>query len=98
MSDPRIAPVEENLLSFFTVAGDSGLLRRDAVEDVVAVRSDVPFPLFNAVVGARFEGDAAARAAEVADSYIAAGVPWMWWATPSTTPVELGTVLEERGL
>jgi len=98
MTDPRIAPVEDNLLSFFTTAGDSGLLRRDAVDDVVAVRSEVPFPMFNAVVGARFEGDTRARAAEVADSYIAAGVPWLWWTTPSTTPVGLTAVLEERGL
>jgi len=98
MTDARIAPVEDNLLSFFAVAGDSGLLRRDAADDVVAVRSDVPFPTFNAVVGARFDGDAGARAAEVADSYIAAGVPWMWWATPSTTPAGLDAVLEERGL
>lgn len=98
MTDPRIAAVEDNLLTFFAAAGGTGVLRRDQGDDVVALRSAVPFPMFNAVTGARFATDDPGRAGDVADSYIAAGLPWMWWLTPSTTSEALEAVLDARGL
>jgi GNAT superfamily N-acetyltransferase len=98
MTDPQIAAVEDNLLRFFATASDVPVLRRDPVDDVEAVHSDVPFPMFNAVTAARFGADVTRRTGEVLDSYIAAGLPWMWWLTPSTTSAELESVLEERGL
>ena len=98
MTDSRIAPVEDNLLAFFAAAGGAAVLRRDADDDVTAIRSDVPFPLFNVVSGARFGAEAATRAGELADSYVAAGLPWMWWLTPSTTSIAIEDVLEARGL
>ena len=60
--------------------------------------SQLPFPLFNSVVGARFEAgcvDAAieARMRDCAER----GVPMLWWTGPSTTPADLGTRLERRG-
>lgn len=98
-ADPRIASVEDNLLTFFAAASGCEALRRDRDDDVVALRCDVPFPMFNAVTGARFAADdAPSRAGEVADSYIAAGLPWMWWLTPSTTSPALEAALDARGL
>jgi len=98
MSDPRVAPVEDNLLAFFASVSVMPMFRPDPATDVRAVHSDVPFPMFNAVVGARFGDDARHRTAEVADSFIEAGLPWMWWVTPSHTSPELEAVLAERGL
>jgi GNAT superfamily N-acetyltransferase len=98
VTDPRTAAVQDNLLSFFAGVVDLPGFRREPATDVEAVHSDVPFPMFNAVVGARFGPDARRRTAEVADSFIGLGLPWMWWVTPSHTSPELEAVLTERGL
>jgi GNAT superfamily N-acetyltransferase len=98
MTDPRTAAVEDNLMAFFAAVGEGALFRRDPADDVVALRSDVAFPNFNAVTAARFGVDPAVRAEALAGSYIADGLPWMWWLTPSTTPAGLEAVLEGRGL
>lgn len=98
MNDPRIAPVEENLFAFFERTAASSVLRRDPDPDVIAVHSDVAFPPFNAVARAQFGDDASTRAREVAARYIEAGLPWVWWLTPSTTSPELEATLTELGL
>jgi ribosomal protein S18 acetylase RimI-like enzyme len=97
-TDPRIVAVEENLLAFFASVGRVPMLRRVPADDVDAVRSDVPFPMFNAVTGARFGEAAARRTNEVVDTFVEAGLPWMWWLTPSTTSREIEATLEARGL
>ena len=98
MTDPRAAAVEDNLLSFFARVADLPTFRREDAADVDAVRSDVPFAMFNSVTGARFGADAARRTGEVADAFIGRGLPWLWWVTPSHTSPELEATLEERGL
>jgi GNAT superfamily N-acetyltransferase len=74
------------------------VLRRLPADDVDAVRSDVPFPMFNAVTRARFGTQVVPRANEVIESFMAAGLPWLWWLTPSTSSPQLEAVLEDRGL
>lgn len=98
MTDPRTAAVEDNLLAFFAKVRDMPMFRPDPATDVDAIHSDVPFPMFNAVLGARFGANARQRTEDVADSFIRAGLPWMWWVTPSHTSPELEEVLAERGL
>lgn len=98
MTDPRVAAVEDNLLAFFASVTPLPMFRRDPATDVEAIHCDVPFPMFNAVTGARFGADAARRTEEVADSFIEAGLPWMWWVTPSHTSPELEAALAARGL
>lgn len=98
MEDPRIAPVEDNLLSFAERLAESPVVRRDPHPDVLALHSDVAFPPFNSVSGARFGRQAAARAQDVAGPYLEAGLPWMWWLTPSTTSPELEATLSDLGL
>jgi len=98
MTHPHIAAVEDNLLAFFAAADRIPLLRRDPVDDVDALHSDIAFPMFNAATNARFGEAVASRTNEVVDSFVAAGLPWMWWLTPSTTSPELEATLEARGL
>ncbi len=90
--------VEENLLTQFELLAASEHVHRLADPDVVAFERDIPFALFNAISGARFEaGTEAQRTAEVADSYIERGRPTLWWATPSTMTPRGDAVLRTRG-
>ena len=95
-SDPRIHAVEDNLLALFRAASVLPVMTPDGHDDVVAYHSDVPIPLFNAISGARFEsGD---RAREVLAPFLARGVPFMWWLTPSSTTGPIEAALAAAGL
>jgi GNAT superfamily N-acetyltransferase len=99
MSDPRIAPVEDNLESFARAVASSDLLTQGSETDVVTYHLDRPFPLFNMVSGARFApGTVEERAREVIAPYLERGLPFMWWTTPSSHAEELTPLLTELGL
>ena len=99
MTDPRVSAVEENLLTQFELVAASGIVTPLPDTDLVAYASDVPFPLFNVISGARFAaGTEAGRAAEVVDGYLERGRPFLWWATPSTMTPETDAVLRSRGI
>ena len=98
MTDPRIAPVEDNLESFAGALATSDLLTRGPEPDVVTYHLDRPFPLFNAIVAARFApGTVEERARQVIAPYLERGLPFMWWTTPSSHAAELEPVLTELG-
>jgi GNAT superfamily N-acetyltransferase len=60
--------------------------------------SHLPYPLFNSVVGARFDDDRAEAAIEARlRDCRERNVPMLWWTGPSTTPSDLGQRLERRG-
>ena len=100
-TDSRVAPVEDNILFFVERICRQG---PDWVTDrsfpfAAAYSSDVPFPLFNLVAGARVGEHAAGDlTGSVANEFIERGLPWMWWTTPSYTNDELEHVLDIRGL
>ena len=99
MTDPRIAPVEDNLLSFMAAVSRQPRFELEPADDVVAAHTDIPFALFNPVAGARFAPEVAAeRGRQVVTSYVGRGLPFLWWLTPSTTSPELEAVLADLGL
>ena len=94
-----MAAVEDNLIALFELMPASGVVTRLPDDDVVAYTSDVAFPLFNAVCGARFaRGAEATRAAALVDGYLARGLPFMWWATPSHLTTEIDAAIRSRGI
>jgi ribosomal protein S18 acetylase RimI-like enzyme len=94
--DTRIARVEDNLLSLFAQVPATGLFEVEPYDDVLAYRSQVPLPLFNAITGARFtDGD---RARALLTAYVQHGRPFMWWLTPSTSSPGIEAALAEAGL
>lgn len=99
--DPRIAPVEDNILLFVdgVRAGGPDWLSDRGHPFVSAYSSDVAFPFFNVVAGAKMDlVDEAELAESVGEEFIGRGVPWMWWTTPSHTSPELEGVLADLGL
>ena len=98
MTDPRIAPVEDNLESFARALAASDLLIAGLEPDVVTYHLDRPFPLFNAISAARFApGTVETRAREVIAPYLERGLPFLWWATPSGHAAELEPLLTGLG-
>lgn len=98
MSDPRVAPVEDNLLDFAAAMAAMPPLQREPWPDVVAAYCDIPFPLCNPITGARFGDAAEARAREVVATFQARGLPFLWWLTPSTSHPGLEQVLVDAGM
>lgn len=95
----RIRANEENLFGLFgSFVGDPRIQVR---RDDVALRSisDIAFPLFNSVLGARLsEAHAAATVVGILAPYVDRSLPMMWWTGPSTRPANLAKVLERQGL
>ena len=99
MTDPRTTAVEDNLIAFLGGVADLPRFRRLGDADVVAFSSDIAFPLFNAVVGARFApGREAERTRAVLAPYLERGLPFLWWTTPSTSSPGMVEALVGAGL
>lgn len=100
MTDARIAPVEDNLVSFFSTIPAAGVAETDGHDDVMSYYvPDRAFPLLQAIAGARFApGTVEERARAVLAPYLERGLPFMWWTTPNTHADELAPVLAEAGM
>ncbi len=99
MNDPRIAPVEDNLIDFFAAALGSPGMQVAELDGAQGYYTDIPFPLCNVVFDARFEpGREREQAQAVLDQYVGRGLPFLWWTTPSTTSPELEQVCAEAGM
>jgi hypothetical protein len=92
------AAIEANLFALFEQlhTWPRVELHRDAA--YTWTLSQLPFPLFNSVVGAKLEAASADAAIDARMSDCAErNVPMLWWTGPSTTPADLGERLERRG-
>lgn len=64
-----------------------------------AVISGRPVNFMNAVSGSQFKGKNLAQQVENAVAILSAHrIPFRWWITPSTSPANLGSLLESAGL
>jgi GNAT superfamily N-acetyltransferase len=99
MDDLRAERVGDNLLAFLGVFATYDGFEKGDDPEVVSFWSDLPFPLFNAVVGGRFApGATAQRARQVIAPYLERGLPFLWWATPDVNLPELRAALVGAGL
>ena len=97
--DGRVQANEENLFGLFESL--VGYPRVQVTRDVIALRtlSDVPFPLFNSVLGARLsEANVDATIVGILAPYVDRGLAMTWWTGPSTRPIDLPKALERNGL
>ncbi|GAB4477932.1 MAG: hypothetical protein Kow00124_21690 [Anaerolineae bacterium] len=76
--------------------------RRYEAQGVRAIATDLPAPLFNRALGARFGGLSGAEADAQVDSlaafFAAQEMPWEWWLDPAPQPADLPDRLAARGL
>lgn len=94
--DERVRAVEENLHVFHREMLASWPHEAGTDEDVLTYWSDLPHPMLNGIATATFTD--LDRAAEVLAPFEKRGLPFMWWATPDSTPEGLGAFLTSRGL
>jgi len=97
--DWRIRANEKNLFGLFESLVGSPHVQ--VTRDAIALRtlSDVPFPLFNSVLGARLsERNLDATVAGILAPYVDRGLAMTWWTGPSTRPPDLPKALERNGL
>jgi GNAT superfamily N-acetyltransferase len=107
LTDPApakiVAAMEENLIQAvgFFFGGNTNDPRTQLHNDpdMLWTLTDIPFPLFNAVCGARLpENSVDERIKTVLDRYREGNVPMIWWTGPATQPPDLGNRLQAHGL
>jgi len=90
--------VEANLFAFFQHVKHWPRVEWHDEAEYCWTISDLPFPLFNSVLGARIDRRRLDGAIdERLDACRSRGVPMLWWTGPSSEPRELGQHLIERG-
>jgi ribosomal protein S18 acetylase RimI-like enzyme len=97
MASTAIA-VEANLFAFFDRLASWPRVEYQDDGACCWTLSDLPFPLFNSVVRARFgAADADAGIEARIRACETRAVPMLWWTGPGTTPTDLGERLLRRG-
>lgn len=92
------AAIEANLFALFQQLRTWPRIELHAGETCCWTLSQLPFPLFNSVLGARLDADRADATIEARIRDCSRRqVPMLWWTGPSTTPSDLGRRLERRG-
>ena len=86
------------MIAFLDVLATIPMFENDVQDDVTTYRSGLLHPLFNGVVGGRFApGTEEARSHEVMAPFMEAGLPFLWWSTPSTWTAGTHRALQAAG-
>lgn len=99
LADPRVAPVEDNLMEFLRVTASNPAFGTEGAADLHTWHTTVPHPVFNGIAGARFApGEELRRTREVLAAYVGRGLPFLWWGSPSTMTTEIADALVAAGM
>lgn len=97
-----IEAMENNLGAYYTMLNASEVNAKIEFHDDGDIKwliSDVPFPMLNGVMCARFEaGSEDRRIGEVLGEFKSAGMPMLWWTGPASQPADIGSRLAAAGL
>ncbi len=94
-----IRAIEDNQAEFFKCYAKTakGSVRHDAT--ILLIKSGIPLRAFNGVFYNNFPAAAAEnKIEEIKDAFTAEGLPFMWWITPSSRPLNLENSIEKHGL
>lgn len=93
-----VTAIEGNLAAIFSLWASWPRAQVCNESDMLWSLTDIPFPLFNSVLHARLETDAADARIDAAIARCRSkGVPMLWWTGPGTRPGHLGQALQAHG-
>jgi GNAT superfamily N-acetyltransferase len=98
-SDELLTALESNMIAFWSTYGRANGSILHAATNVVWFYTGIQVPIFNGVLSAKLNPY---DVKEVIDSLQAKideqGAPALWWIGPLSSPDNLGSLLEQRGL
>lgn len=98
-SDKLITALESNMATFWSAYGRGNECTLYSTPNVVWYYTGMPVELFNGVILARLKLDDVKETVESLQSKLdERGAPALWWLGPSSTPGNLGALLEQHGL
>jgi GNAT superfamily N-acetyltransferase len=93
-----VEAIESNLFAYFPEFRHLPHAEVHCGPDVFWALTDVPYPLYNSILNARFEpGQADAGIKDAIARGRSRNVPLLWWVGPGTRPADLGRRLETHG-
>lgn len=95
-----IGAIETNLYAQLALWEGSGLEGAEIHRqpDIKWMKTRLPHPMFNMVIGARFPADADARIEATLAQFQPQSIPFTWWIGPLSEPANLDQRLEAHGL
>lgn len=98
-SDKLITALESNMTAFWSAYGRGNGCTLHSTPNVVWFYTGLAVALFNGVVSAKLKLDEVKLIVENLQSKLdERGAPALWWLGPSSTPGNLGVLLEQHGL
>jgi ribosomal protein S18 acetylase RimI-like enzyme len=98
-SGKLVTALESNMAAFWSAYGRGHGSTLQSTPNVIWFYTGIQVPLFNGVISAKLKYDDVKATIDSLQSKIdEQGAPALWWLGPSSTPENLGALLEQYGL
>jgi GNAT superfamily N-acetyltransferase len=90
--------IESSLFDLYCLFKDWPAITIHNDKDVLFTVSDIPFPIFNSILDAKFSEENASKHIEhIKSQYSDSKIPLLWWISPSDKPSSLSEKIQKHG-